>query len=85
MEGWGQDATRLCCGALRRHQCARWIGGCVCVCLGLFLGLHLCCQGQAGLQEPSASGLPCPCGACHRARESVQASVSCFLEEDGVT
>lgn len=44
-----------------------------CVCLGLFLALPLCGQGQAGLQEPSALGLPCPCGACHRAGESVQA------------
>lgn len=31
MEGWGQDATRLLYGALRHHQCARWIGVCVCV------------------------------------------------------
>lgn len=73
MEGWGQDATCLRCGALRHHQCARWMGVCVCVCLDLFLALHLCGQGQAGLQEPSALGLPCPCGACHSAWESVQA------------
>lgn len=61
----------------------------VCVCLDLFLGLHLCGQGQAGLQEPSALGLPCPCGACHSAWESVQAlswpswPVSWFLEDGG--
>lgn len=67
MEGWGQDATRLLYGALRHHQCARWIGVCVCV-LDLFIG-----QGQAGRQELSALGLPCPCGACHSAWESVPA------------
>lgn len=83
MEGWGQGATRLLYGALRHHQCARWIGVCVCV-LDLFIG-----QGQAGRQEPSALGLPCPCGACHSAWESVPAlrwppwPVSWFLEEDG--
>lgn len=78
MEGWGQDATCLRCGALRHHQCARWMGVCVCVCLDLFLALHLCGQGQAGLQEPSALGLPCP-----GPELALLASVSWFLEEDG--